>query len=179
MHVARRCLLAEPVTNRKRLTVKQLAAAVRELHQLGVLVDSPTHGAVELRSDFGDSRGCDPRLCAHNRQSAPGSPQTEQVGTTTTPPDHVAGSQQSVPVNKYLLQAEQTSSTMQAMQWLTQDRDARSSDCNPLAPDAASGRSGAAGAGGGNDAGAGAGAGVVVGAAGSGGNGAAVLNEYL
>ncbi len=168
VHVARRCLLAEPeAENRKRLTVKQLVAAVHELRQLGVLVDSPTLGAVELRSDFGDSRGCDPRIGPHSSQSTPGSSQSELVGTSksTAPPDEVARSQQQVPVSKFLLQAESTSSTLQAMQWLTQD--AHSSGPNPLALDAAGGRSGA-------------GAGAVGGTAGSGGgNAAVVLNEYL
>ena len=131
VHAGRRCLLAEPIAaNRNRLTVKQLVGVVQELREHGALVDSAILGAVELRSDFGDSRGCDPRVC-HTSQSI-SAPGRSGPARASLPPQQqplqpkqqeLAGWQRSVPVSKYLLQAEPASSTASAMRWLAQDTD--------------------------------------------------------
>ena len=141
VHAARRCLLAEPIAaDRNRLTVKQLVGVVQELREHGALVDSAFPGAVELRSDFGDSRGCDPRVWHTSqttsalarsgpaRASLPAlsgrlQPHPPQQQPPQPKQQELAGSQRSMPVSKYLLQAEPTSSTASAMQWLAQDAD--------------------------------------------------------
>jgi hypothetical protein len=51
------------------------------------------------------------RLQPHPPQQQPPQPKQQEL----------AGSQRSMPVSKYLLQAEPTSSTAPAMQWLAQD----------------------------------------------------------
>jgi hypothetical protein len=140
VHVARRCILAESAAaeqtrltaaEQTRLTVKQLVAAMHELRRCGMLVDSAIPGAVELRSDFGDSRGCDPRVCVGGPVPPTGLPPTGQS---------LAGQQQQqqqqVLVSEHLLQAEPVSGSSSAMELLMQEPESHGAHGNG-APDPA------------------------------------------
>ena len=100
--LAARRKAAQEVRLMAQIKISNLLAAVEGLGMGRMLVDSALGGAVELRSDFGDSRAADPRVQRHHDQMRTAAAEPEPAAAAAAA---AAATGQPV-VNEYLLQAQ-------------------------------------------------------------------------